>query len=204
MDGWRQLELVKTSGMGRRVDLAPGMYLWTPAWQECLCGARDADFNGSFTRRYFLCCSLTYLDDEIVAVGRVWLTRAMRPTSPPSRDRIQEILADCTPPPPGMTTAVYRRFDHAGVLLYIGISDDLLARSRWHERHSPWAQFVASRTTEWFASRNDAQAAETAAIKTELPLFNKQHALPGRIEAAARYLQQDRRVLLVTTEERQT
>ncbi len=96
-----------------------------------------------------------------------------------------------------MTTALYRRFDESHRLLYVGISDDLPGRLRWHERHSAWTVFVVHRTVEWFATREQAGCAEIRAIQTEGPLFNHQHATRETRTALAEYLREPGRLQLI-------
>jgi predicted GIY-YIG superfamily endonuclease len=67
--------------------------------------------------------------------------------------------------------AVYRLYDAAGTLLYIGSAYD--PGDRWDEhRKKPWAAAVAERTERWYPDRSAAYAAETAAIKSEMPRHN--------------------------------
>ncbi|MFG3136083.1 GIY-YIG nuclease family protein [Streptomyces sp. NPDC048211] len=69
-------------------------------------------------------------------------------------------------------TALYRLRDASGQLLYVGMSNNL--KTRWHQ-HSiskPWWHLVARRDIEWHPDRLTADAAETAAIATEGPLYN--------------------------------
>lgn len=180
-----------------RIHVAPDLVFDKPAWQDCVCGERREDWSEGGTRRYYPCCDRVYIDDKLVAVGMVWLDRPLRPRTPPSAQQLLEIAASCPTPPEGMTTALYRRFDGDDLLLYVGISDDLRARSRWHERHSPWTPFVSRRTTEWLPSRAAAEAAERVAITTERPLFNQQHAVPGSRAALAEYLLAKQRIRLI-------
>jgi hypothetical protein len=69
-------------------------------------------------------------------------------------------------------TALYRYFDLAGRLLYVGISDN--PRTRWgqHKTTKPWASQVAVREVEWFPMRVQAAAAELVAIHVEKPIYN--------------------------------
>ncbi len=159
--------------------------------------------GGNGYLHYYDCCDRTYSypDGAIVAIGNVWLTGRLRPKRSPTAGDIENALADLREPPPGVTTALYRRFDEDDVLLYVGISDQLMERSAWHERHSAWVPFVVRRTTEWYASRSEAEAAETAAIKAEQPLFNRQHAIVGTQERLAEYLLTNRRILLVAQQD---
>jgi hypothetical protein len=79
--------------------------------------------------------------------------------------------------PPGERTALYRHYDHAGVLLYVGISNDLVARGKNHVRRSEWAGLVARTEAVWYLSRAEAEYEERRAIQIEVPTFNVAHAL---------------------------
>lgn len=68
---------------------------------------------------------------------------------------------------------LYRLFNSAGELLYIGITQDLNARFSWHAGHSPWWPEVADCRTEFLPSRAELQAAELKAIDVERPRYNK-------------------------------
>ena len=72
-------------------------------------------------------------------------------------------------------TPLYRWYDEAQQLLYVGISGNLGERTRGHVKGSSWMEFVSSSRVERFPSRPRALEAETAAIKAERPLFNYQH-----------------------------
>lgn len=75
-------------------------------------------------------------------------------------------------------TALYRYFDAAGVLLYVGISNDPDFRAKAHRyesRPGDWPKRAVRRTDEWHKSRADALAAEERAIRAEQPLFNEKH-----------------------------
>lgn len=71
-------------------------------------------------------------------------------------------------------TAIYRFFDDAGRLLYIGITYDIAARFRQHAASKLWWPMVnLSRTTvEWLADRETAEREELSAIGLERPRFN--------------------------------
>ena len=69
-------------------------------------------------------------------------------------------------------TTLYRFFDPAGVLLYVGISHRAVMRWGDHGRVRPWWPEVASITVEHFADRKAARAAEVKAIQTESPRHN--------------------------------
>lgn len=85
-------------------------------------------------------------------------------------------------------TALYRHYDADAVLLYVGIANDPALRFKAHAHQSVWTQFAARHEGEWFASREEAEAAERVAIREESPLFNKAHAAPDRDERVKRYL----------------
>lgn len=69
-------------------------------------------------------------------------------------------------------TTLYRHYDAAGTLLYVGIAGDFEERSYWHSRNSKWYVDVCSSTIEWFNTRAEALRAESRAIKSEEPVFN--------------------------------
>jgi predicted GIY-YIG superfamily endonuclease len=76
---------------------------------------------------------------------------------------------------PSPETALYRWWDAADLLLYIGISDELSNRVNGHAKESSWMEFAARSTITRYPSRAEAAAAEVAAIKSERPLFNQKH-----------------------------
>ncbi|MER6098380.1 GIY-YIG nuclease family protein [Streptomyces sp. NPDC001728] len=71
-------------------------------------------------------------------------------------------------------TALYRYYDEADSLLYIGISDDPDRRRDEHAvtAADTWYPLAASRRVGWFDSRAEAEDAEKLAIKQEKPRFN--------------------------------
>lgn len=85
-------------------------------------------------------------------------------------------------------TALYRYFDAAGGLLYVGIAADPAIRDEQHQRQSAWHKLAADRTVEWFESREEAHQAERWAIRGEEPLFNSTHASPETKKRAINYL----------------
>ena len=74
-------------------------------------------------------------------------------------------------------TALYRLFDEAGQLLYVGIAVE--PRVRWgvHAREKTWWPQVARRDVEWLPDRVSAEAAEVAAIVSEAPRYNVAHSM---------------------------
>ena len=71
--------------------------------------------------------------------------------------------------------ALYRYYDDADRLLYIGISDELTGRVSGHSKGSSWMDFAVRSTITRYPSRAKAAAAEIEAIKDEHPLFNFKH-----------------------------
>ena len=71
--------------------------------------------------------------------------------------------------------ALYRHFDDAGVLLYVGISNDPITRGKDHARGSVWHRFATETEATWYHTREDAEHAEAEAIRSERPLFNAAH-----------------------------
>lgn len=70
------------------------------------------------------------------------------------------------------STALYRFYDAAGRLLYVGITGDPADRWARHAAEKAWWPNVARHTVQWLPSRKDALAAEAAAIVAEAPLHN--------------------------------
>jgi predicted GIY-YIG superfamily endonuclease len=68
--------------------------------------------------------------------------------------------------------SLYRHWDTEGRLLYVGISTDVINRLQGHRSCSLWYEQIHVVEVEHFATRQEALAAETAAIKAEKPLFN--------------------------------
>lgn len=71
-------------------------------------------------------------------------------------------------------TALYRFFDGAGQLLYVGITRNPESRFAAHAREKAltWWPRAARHTVEWFETRRIAADAEAAAIATEQPIHN--------------------------------
>lgn len=70
--------------------------------------------------------------------------------------------------------ALYRLYDAAGTLLYVGISANPEQRWKVHSwtKAKPWWPDVARKTVEWHDSPESAALAEHIAIATESPKFN--------------------------------
>jgi predicted GIY-YIG superfamily endonuclease len=69
-------------------------------------------------------------------------------------------------------TALYRHYDAAGTLLYIGIATNPMERTDSHLRVAAWADQIASVTVERHPSRDAALRAERLAVVAERPLHN--------------------------------
>lgn len=93
------------------------------------------------------------------------------------------------PRPPGVpegdpylldSVAVYRLYNTAGALLYVGISDHPRRRFGDHAESQPWWGDVASWEVVWSPNRLAAAAEELRAIHHEVPAFNAAGVpLPG-------------------------
>lgn len=71
------------------------------------------------------------------------------------------------------TARVYRCFDAAGALLYVGVSMGPTSRLKAHARTSPWFGEVANVTISPVMPRREALEAERDAIAAEKPIHNK-------------------------------
>jgi predicted GIY-YIG superfamily endonuclease len=71
--------------------------------------------------------------------------------------------------------ALYRFFDDADQLLYVGLTVNLPTRLRDHHRDKAWWRDVVRMTATWYPTRADVTEAERLAIIDEKPLHNIQH-----------------------------
>jgi predicted GIY-YIG superfamily endonuclease len=69
-------------------------------------------------------------------------------------------------------TAVYRFYDAADRLLYVGMTENPAVRFTSHESLKPWWPDVARQTINWYDTREEADAVETEAIRTERAVHN--------------------------------
>jgi hypothetical protein len=69
-------------------------------------------------------------------------------------------------------TALYRLYNTADVLLYVGVSDKPLVRWAQHAAEKTWWSEVAKLTLDWHDTRELALEAELRAIGTEHPRHN--------------------------------
>lgn len=70
---------------------------------------------------------------------------------------------------------LYRHYDPAGDLLYVGITLSPLRRHEKHFAGAGWRHLIVRILIEPFASREQALQAEDRAIREEFPRFNKTH-----------------------------
>jgi Initiator Replication protein len=72
---------------------------------------------------------------------------------------------------------LYRHFDSAGHLLYVGISLSAVSRLAQHQQTAAWFRDIANVTVEQYPSREMVLNAEREAIIAEHPRFNRKHNL---------------------------
>lgn len=84
-------------------------------------------------------------------------------------------------------TSVYRYYDKAGVLLYVGITSRRTVRQSEHNADKEWWPYVARQEVEHFPNRDAAAAQERALIRKFRPPFNVQHN-PGHAEIRVLYM----------------
>ena len=72
-------------------------------------------------------------------------------------------------------TQLYRHYDSSGRLLYVGISNNHIARLGQHRDAAQWFHLIDSVKIEHFKSRAEALEAERQAIQNEDPKYNIQH-----------------------------
>jgi predicted GIY-YIG superfamily endonuclease len=104
--------------------------------------------------------------------------RVRPPSRPPTLLRQKPLPIVRVPAPPlrplrVQAAAVYRCFDSANRLLYVGYSADPPARLRTHSKSATWWPLVDYRTLEWFPTTAEAAHAEHQAILIECPIYNK-------------------------------
>lgn len=82
---------------------------------------------------------------------------------------------------PKERTALYRIRGEAAVLLYIGITNSPAIRWNAHQQAQPWWDELRSLTVEWHETRDEAEAAEKAAILAEQPKYNVTYLKPSGV-----------------------
>jgi len=159
--------------------LAPPGALWAPYVDHCrACGVgagyyTPRDMEPSEHRKGV---EASYVCDRSHTWGCYW-------GDPPYGPRVN------VSPDGGRRCALYRHFDAAGVLLYVGISDAPVVRGKSHAKYSNWVRFAVRMEAEWLDSREAAERAERAAIRTERPIFNVAHAVGESVERMRRYVE---------------
>lgn len=90
--------------------------------------------------------------------------------------RAPRYLPDAKNSHPGRT-CVYRGYDRAGVLLYVGITWSPKQRFAQHDADltEPWWSDIRRMEIRWYPSRRRALELEWIAIQTEHPIHNKMH-----------------------------
>lgn len=73
---------------------------------------------------------------------------------------------------PARATTLYRFYDGAGHLLYVGVTGMPESRFKAHGKSKPWWQNVTTARLEHFGSRREALTAEAVAIRDENPVHN--------------------------------
>lgn len=73
-------------------------------------------------------------------------------------------------------TTLYRLYDNAGELLYIGIAEHWPTRMTQHARDKVWFHRIAEVRLEKHDDRASAEVDEVAAIKAESPRYNVVHS----------------------------
>jgi hypothetical protein len=73
-----------------------------------------------------------------------------------------------------IVSGLYRHFDADGNLLYVGVTDNFLARNRGHSINAPWKDEIATIELE-VCSKAIATGLERRIIADELPRYNLMH-----------------------------
>lgn len=81
---------------------------------------------------------------------------------------------------PDIWTAVYRLYDAADRLLYVGVAYDFDKRFKDHAKSKAWWPDVVRKDVVWFDNRLDAMWEESRAIDNENPVHNDHPGL-GRL-----------------------
>lgn len=91
---------------------------------------------------------------------------------------LERIRADDAKPFALKPTKLYRHFAGKS-LLYVGISTSHLERFAQHKNRSSWFDRVTRITVKTYPDRASAKAAESKAIRTEKPIFNRNGGRPN-------------------------
>ena len=71
-----------------------------------------------------------------------------------------------------LPTDVYRVYDEAGALLYVGASINVFKRMNEHKAYAPWWPHAHTATVHQYPDRATARGVEALAIRDESPRFN--------------------------------
>jgi len=85
-----------------------------------------------------------------------------------------DVMLSLEKAPAGGTAALYRFYNKAGELLYVGVTGNVLKRCSQHRLQSAWWFETWYMTLGWYRNRMEAFRAEADAIRTELPWHNDQ------------------------------
>lgn len=85
-------------------------------------------------------------------------------------------------------TTLYRAYDEAGDLLYVGIARSWVRRWEHHKTGSPWFGEVRRIVLEDHPDRASALDAERQAIQLERPRYNVEHDVEALIAIADAYV----------------
>lgn len=77
---------------------------------------------------------------------------------------------------------LYRFYGGDGSLLYVGITDDLIARLASHRRTAGWWSAVARTESVIYPTRRAAEYAEAVAIRSERPAHNRARPTAAKVE----------------------
>lgn len=102
------------------------------------------------------------------------LERKFADLIPDNYDDVSATACACSADP-SATASVYKYFDKAGILIYVGITECGIARNRQHNESKEWWKFVHRQQIEHFQSRAVAHEREVQLIERFRPPFNKQH-----------------------------
>lgn len=76
-------------------------------------------------------------------------------------------------------TALYRLYNAADELIYVGIAHNPRVRWKQHARVQPWWHEVVTREFEWLDTRADAERLEAELIETRHPKYNGHPGMPA-------------------------
>jgi DNA-binding transcriptional regulator YiaG len=86
---------------------------------------------------------------------------------------------------------LYRLYDENGILLYVGVCQNVQARLLMHKHSKPWFRNVVDIEIESYENKNAALLAETKAIVNERPQFNTQK-VPKNSSSAGHWIKKIR------------